>query len=219
VSVREAALVKDPLGRLVAHDLRGTMPASPEGVVLVLHGGGEKGFGPMPWWEGPVLRMKPFAMAIERRARGRLAVVRLKNRYFGWNGTEQTPLTDGRWALDQVRARYPDLPVAMVGHSMGGRVITHLAGEPGVTTIVGLAPWVVEGDPRLGRPGLDVLFMHGAKDTTTDPRRTRALADTLRGQGADVTLRIVEGEGHAMLRHARIWHSEVAEFVTASLLR
>lgn len=210
--------MKDPLRRLVAHDLRGTMPESPEGVVLVLHGGGEKGFGPIPWWEGAVLRMKPFAMAIERGAGDRLAVVRLKNRYFGWNGTEQTPLADARWALDQVRARYPGLPVAMVGHSMGGRVVTHLAGETGVTTVVGLAPWVEEGDPRLGRPGLRVLLMHGANDTTTDPRRTLALAETLRDQGADVTWRLVEGDGHAMLRRARTWHSEVAGFVTSSLL-
>ena len=218
MSVREAALVKDPLRRLVAHDLRGTMPASPEGVVLVLHGGGEKGFGPMPWWEGPVLRMWPFAKAIERRAGDRLAVVRLKNRYFGWNGPEQTPLTDARWALDRVRERYACLPVALVGHSMGGRVVTHLADEPDVTTVVALAPWVEEGDPRPGRPGLRVLLMHGVDDTTTDPRRTERLGEQLSAKGADVTWRPVEDEGHSMLRHAPTWHREVAEFVTASML-
>lgn len=210
--------MKDPLGKLVAHDLRGTMPDAAEGVALVLHGGGEKGFGPMPWWEGPVIRMKPFARAIEQRAGDRLAVVRLKNRYFGWNGSEQTPLADARWALDQVRARYPGLPIAMIGHSMGGRVVTHLAGEPQVTTIVGLGPWVEDGDPRLGRPGLRVLLMHGVNDRTTSPRRSEALGDELRAQGADVTWRPVEGDGHPMLRHARTWHSEVAEFVTDSLL-
>lgn len=210
--------MKDPLGRLVAHDLRGTMPADPEGVALVLHGGGESGYGPMPWWEGPVIRMHPFARAIERRAGDGLAVVRLKNRYFGWNGTEQTPLTDARWALDQIRARYAGLPIALVGHSMGGRVVTHLAGEPNVTTVVALAPWVEDGDPRPGRPGLKVLLMHGVNDRVTDPRRSKALGDVLRGQGADVTWRPVEGEGHPMLRHPLTWHREVAEFVCDSLL-
>jgi len=209
--------VKDPLGRLVGHDLRGSMPASPAGVALVLHGGGEKGFGPMPWWEGPVIRMKPFATAIERRAGDRIAVVRLKNRYFGWNGAEQTPLTDARWALDQIRARYPGLPIALIGHSMGGRVVTHLAADPDVRTIVGLAPWVEDGDPRLGRPGLRVLLMHGLNDRTTDPRRTQKLGEVLRGQGAEVTWRPVEGDGHPMLRHPLTWHREVAEFVTDSL--
>ena len=210
--------MKDPLGRLVAHDLRGTMPTAPRGVVLVLHGGGEKGFGPMPWWEGPVLRMWPFAKAIERRAGDRLAVVRLKNRYFGWNGAEQTPLTDARWALERLRERYAGLPVALVGHSMGGRVATHLAAEPDVTTLVGLAPWVEAGDPRPGRPGLRVLLMHGVDDRTTDPARTVRLGEELRAKGADVTWRPVEDEGHSMLRHAPTWHREVAEFVTGSLL-
>lgn len=211
--------MRDPLRPFVTHELRGTMPPDPEGVVLVLHGGGEKGYGPMPWWEGPVLRMKPFARAIERAAGDRLAVVRLKNRYHGWNGTEQTPLTDARWALDRIRQRYPDLPIALIGHSMGGRVVTHLGGEPGVKAVVGLAPWVADGDPRPGRPGLDVLLMHGVKDTVTDPRRTERLAEELRSQGAAVTWRPVEGERHAMLRHPRTWHREVADFVTHSLLR
>ena len=209
--------MKDPLGRLVSHELRGTMPPHPVGVALLIHGGGEKGFGPMPWWEGPVLRMRPFAKALEREAGDRLAVVRLKNRYHGWNGAEQTPLTDARWALDRIRDRYAGLPVALIGHSMGGRVVTHLAAEPGVTTVVGLAPWVEEGDPRLGRPGLRVLLMHGVKDRTTDPRRTQRLGEVLRSQGADVRWRPVEGAGHTMLRHASTWHREVAQFVASSL--
>lgn len=213
-----SSAAKDPLGRMVRHELRGTMPPTPEGVALVIHGGGVKGYGPMSWWQGPVMRMKPFATALERRAGDRLAVVRLKNRCFGWNGAEQTPLTDARWALDRVRSRYPGLPIALIGHSMGGRVATHLAAEPDVTTVVGLAPWVVDGDPRLGRPGLNVLLMHGLRDRITDPEETRRLAETLRDQGSDVTWRPAEGEWHAMLRHPRTWHDEVAEFVTASLL-
>ncbi len=190
------------------------MPQAPEGVVLVLHGGGEDGHQSVTWLNGAVLRMWPFAKAIEQRAGDRLAVLRLKNRIYGWNGAQQSPLADARWALDQIRDRYAGLPITLVGHSMGGRVATHLAGEAGVNTIVGLAPWVEEGDPRLGRPGLRVLLMHGLNDTTTDPRRTQALGDVLRSQGADVTWRPVEGDGHAMLRHPLTWHREVADFVT-----
>ena len=201
------------------HDLRGHTPDSAEGVVLVLHGGGESGYGEVAWLGGPVLRMWPFAASIQRRAGDRLAVLRLKNRFFGWNGSDRTPLVDARWALDQVRERCPGLPVALVGHSMGGRVALHLAGEPDVTTVVGLAPWVVGGDPAHGRRGLDVLLMHGLDDRITDPRRTEATAERLRAGGADVTWRPVEGEGHAMLRHPLTWHREVTDFVTGSLLR
>lgn len=202
------------MGQDVAHELRGTMPPDPVGVVLVLHGGGESGHEPVSWRKGAVLRMLPFAKAIERRAGGRLAVLRLKNRFHGWNGVEQTPLLDARWALDEIRARYPGLPITLIGHSMGGRVALHLMGEPEVTTVVGLAPWIKEGDPQLGRPGLRVLLMHGDDDRITDPRLTKALSEALRAQGADVTWRPVEGEGHAMLRHPLTWHREVTDFVT-----
>ena len=207
-----------PADTSASHDLKGSTPDAPEGVVLVLHGGGETGYGAVEWLGGPVLRMWPFAKAIERRAGDRLAVLRLKNRYFGWNGSDQTPLVDARWALDQIRERYAGLPIALVGHSMGGRVALHLAGEPDVTTVVGLAPWVAGGDPAHGRPGLDVLLMHGLDDRITDPRRTKAIAERLRAAGADVTWRPVEGDGHAMLRHALTWHRDVADFVTGSLL-
>lgn len=172
----------------------------------------------MSWLKGPVVRMRPFAKAIERRADGRIAVVRLRNRHFGWNGDERTPLIDARWALDEIRGRYAGRPIALIGHSMGGRVITHLANEPDVTTVVGLAPWLTGSDPDFGQPGLRVLLMHGLDDRVTDPRRTEALSRRLRAQGADVTWRPVEGEGHAMLRHPLTWHREVAEFVTHSLL-
>ena len=203
----------------MTHALHGTMPQAPKGVVLVLHGGGEDGHQSVSWLNGAVLRMWPFAKAIEGRADNRLAVVRLKNRIFGWNGVEQSPLADARWALDQIRDRYAGVPITLVGHSMGGRVALHLAGEPGVTTVVGLAPWVEEGDPCLGRPGLRVLLMHGMDDTTTDPGRAQELGEVLRSQGADVTWRPVDGDGHAMLRHPLTWHREVADFVTAPLPR
>lgn len=202
----------------VAHELKGSTPDSAEAVVLVLHGGGEAGYGPVEWLRGPVLRMWPFARAIERRADGRLAVLRLKNRYHGWNGADQTPLVDARWALAQIRQRYAGLPVALVGHSMGGRVALHLADAPEVSTVVGLAPWVVGGDPVHGRAGQRILLMHGAQDRVTDPRRSKALAERLGTAGADVTWRPVEGEGHAMLRHPLTWHREVADFLTRSLL-
>ena len=208
-----------PADASVSHDLKGSTPDAPEGVVLLLHGGGETGYGPVEWLTGPVLRMWPFAKSIERRAGDRLAVLRLKNRYFGWNGSDQTPLVDARWALDEIRERYAGLPVALVGHSMGGRVALHLAAEPEVRVVAGLAPWVNHGDPVHGRPGLDVLLMHGVDDRITDPRKTEAMGERLRAQGADVTWRPVEGEGHAMLRHALTWHREVTDFVTGSLLR
>jgi pimeloyl-ACP methyl ester carboxylesterase len=198
-------------------ELRGAVPADAEAVVVVLHGGAERGRAPVAWWSLSVLRMVPFARAVERRSDGRLAVIRLKNRVRGWNGTVGDPLVDARWALDRVRLALPGMPIALVGHSMGGRVALHLAADPDVAAIVALAPWV-ENDVRQPPPGTPVLLMHGTRDRVTDPGRTRAVAGGFAEAGVDVRHIRVEGDGHAMLRHAREWHEMVAHFLVGNLI-
>lgn len=198
-------------------ELRGHVPQHPHGVALVLHGGAAASRTPMTWWRLPVLRMAPFATAIERRAGDRLAVVRLKNRVRGWNGTRQDPLQDARWALDRIRHVLPGRPVVLVGHSMGGRVALQLSGEPGVVGVAALAPWV-EYDTRQPPPGVAVLLAHGSRDRITDPRRTDVLAKRYTHSGVDLRYVEIERGTHAMLPGARIWHEAVADFVTDVLL-
>jgi len=198
-------------------ELRGHVPAKPDGVALVLHGGAAASHTPMTWWRLPVLRMAPFATAIERRAGDRLAVVRLKNRVRGWNGTRQDPLQDARWALDRIRHVLPGRPVVLVGHSMGGRVALQLSGEAGVVGVAALAPWV-EYDTRQPPPGVAVLLAHGSHDRITDPRRTDVLAKRYTLDGVDLRYVEVEWGIHSMLRYPRVWHEAVADFVTDVLL-
>jgi alpha-beta hydrolase superfamily lysophospholipase len=210
------AALLDPEGGAGA-ELRGHVPDDPLGVVLVLHGGAERGRMPVAWWRLPVLRMAPFATVITRRARDDLAVLRLKNRVRGWNGSRQDPVHDARWALDRIRRTLPGVPIVLVGHSMGGRVALRLCGEPGVAGVVALAPWV-ESDVRQPRPGIPVLLVHGSADRITDPRRTAILAKRLSDNGVDVTHVVVEGGNHAMLRDPARWHDTVADFVSDVLL-
>lgn len=197
--------------------LRGSVPPDPEAVVVILHGGSEHGRALVAWWRLPVLRMVPFARAVERRAGDRLAVLRLKNRVRGWNGAAMDPVVDARWALDRVRRVLPGVPIALVGHSMGGRVALHLAADPDVAAVVALAPWV-ENDVRQPRPGTPVLLMHGTRDRITDPRRTQVIARWFAEAGVAVRHIRVEGESHGMLRHAREWHEMVAHFLVGNLL-
>lgn len=196
--------------------LRGSVPAHPAGAVLLLHGGAEASRVPVHWWRAPVLRMTPFAGALERRSGGRLAVIRLKNRVRGWNGTRLDPVVDALWALERLRSTLPGVPVAVVGHSMGGRVALRLADRPGVAAVAALAPWV-EGDARRPGRGVPVLLVHGARDRVTDPRRTALLADRYTAAGVDVRHVEVPGESHAMLRRPGFWHDTVADFVTEAL--
>ncbi|MEO7422236.1 MAG: alpha/beta fold hydrolase [Ornithinibacter sp.] len=210
-----AEALLDPEGGAGA-ELRGHVPDDPRGVVLILHGGAEDSRMPVRWWSLAALRMLPFATAISRRAGHDLAVVRLKYRVRGWNGIRQDPVQDARWALERIRRVLPGLPIALIGHSMGGRVALHLANQPDVAAIAALAPWIV-GDVTSPRPGTRMLLMHGTRDRMTDPRRTQVIAERYTLEGADVTHVPVDGETHAMLHHPGRWHDDVATFVTDAL--
>ena len=83
-----------------------------------------------------------------------LAVARLRYRVRGWNGADAAPVADAHWALDQLTARFPGVPIALVGHSMGGRAALYAAGHPAVRAVVGLAPWIEPGDTERTIDGL-----------------------------------------------------------------
>lgn len=197
-------------------ELRGHAPPHPRGLALVIHGGAETGTDTVTWRRLAVLRMVPFASVISRRAGDDVAVLRLKNRVRGWNGPAEDPLRDARWALDRIREVHPGIPIALVGHSMGGRVVLRLADEPDVVGVTALAPWIA-GDAREPRPGIPALLMHGSRDRITDPARTANLAQRFTAAGVDVRHDVVDGGDHAMLRHAGRWHDTVAGFVSEAL--
>jgi alpha-beta hydrolase superfamily lysophospholipase len=191
--------------------------AAPAGVVLVLHGGKSQSQQVTSVWQPAVLRMAPFVWALRDRSGGRLAVASLRYAVRGWNGTAASPLADAREALDQLAARHPNVPIGLLGHSMGGRVALHLSGDARVRAVAALAPWVERGDEPRGHPGLSVLVMHGTRDRITSPRASRWMAEAMATHGVDVTYEPVEGEMHAMLRRAAHWHRRSADFLVSTL--
>jgi len=117
-------------------------PDDPSAVVLVLHGGADRQDSPgVSPTQLSVLRMIPVAKAVARAGRGRLAVHRLLNTRRGWD-THHTPVDDVAWALEQVRERYGDRPVGLVGHSLGGRAALLAGGLDCVRSVVALTPWI-----------------------------------------------------------------------------
>ncbi|GAB3306005.1 alpha/beta hydrolase [Epidermidibacterium keratini] len=197
--------------------LRGTIDPSARGVAVVLHGGSDSGVADNSWRRLAVLRMLPFARAISRVGGPRISVLRLRNSYYGWSKDFSEPVADAQWALDEVRRTAPGLPIALVGHSGGGRAALRLGAEPDVAAVVGLAPWIVDHDPPQIADATSVLLAHGTDDQTTDPRLTRRLGSELAARGVEVNVDL-RPDGHAMLRQARHWHRETAAFVTAALL-
>lgn len=189
----------------------------PRGAVLVLHGGKSNSQMATSWRQLAVLRMMPFAWSLASESEGALSVAVLRYAVRGWNGSAASPVADAREALDQVVARYPGVPVGLLGHSMGGRVAFRLAGDHRVTALAALAPWVERSDVAMGHAGLHALVMHGTRDRITSPRNSKAMAEAMSALGVDVTWRAVEGETHSMLRQASTWHHESAQFLVDTL--
>jgi len=191
-------------------------PERPEAVVLVLHGGASRpGRSAVSPAQLSVQRMVPIAWRIARAGRGRVAVLRLLNTHRGWD-TTQTPIDDVAWALAQVRERYGEVPVGLVGHSLGGRAALLAGSLPGVRSVVALNPWVYATD-RADLAGRSVLVMHGTADRVADPERARAVASAI-ADTTDVTFVPVEGGRHAMLRQGSTFERTATDFVLSSLL-
>lgn len=198
--------------RLIPH----TTPRSPDAAVLVLHGGGARaGRSEVSPTQLSVVRMIPIARRIATAGRGRLAVFRLLNSTRGWD-TVPTPVDDVRWALDQLAGGHGDLPVALVGHSLGGRAALLAGGAAPVRSVVALNPWVYPTDDA-DLSGRRVLIVHGTDDRVALPERARAVARNL-SRRTEVDFREIAGGTHAMLRHRGAFESAAASFVTESLL-
>jgi alpha-beta hydrolase superfamily lysophospholipase len=177
-----------------------------EAVVLVLHGGAERGTGSVPPWKPAYLRMVPIARALHRAGRGDGVEVRLlRNRRYGWNAPAMDPLDDARWALERIRTDHPGLPVVLVGHSMGARVALRVADDPAVRGVCALAPWTPRGEPVDAVAGRSVLIVHGTRDRMTSPAESHAFAERAEGVAARVARFEIANEGHAMLRRSSVW--------------
>ena len=188
-------------------------------VALVLHGGRATSTAPTAARQLAVLRMLPFAHNLRDAGSGHgLTVARLRYRVRGWNGAQQSPVPDTRWALDELSRRFPDVPVALVGHSMGGRAALYSADHPSVVSVVALAPWIEGDDPVAPLAGRRLLVVHGAHDRMTSARRSAAFAQRAAAVAESVNYVRVDDEAHAMLRRAGLWHRLTTGFVLATLL-
>ncbi|MEO7125679.1 MAG: dienelactone hydrolase family protein [Nakamurella sp.] len=191
---------------------------SPRAVVLVLHGGQEHSFAPTKPHNLAVLRMLPLANTIGAAAEGVLAVARLRFTTRGWNDDGAQPLADALWALGELSSRFPELPIGVVGHSMGGRVALRVTNYPSVRAIIGLAPWIPPGEPITTGFGTSVMLIHGGRDRTTSAQASIERVETLRAAGMPAGFVLVNRDGHGMLRRPRVWHDLSASLLCASLL-
>ncbi|OZM81215.1 alpha/beta hydrolase [Pseudonocardia sp. MH-G8] len=186
----------------------------PPGVALVLHGGRSRSTESGERSRLTRLRMLPFARGLSSAG---AATYLLRYRYRGWNAPRKDPVQDARWALAEIAARHPGVPVVLVGHSMGARAALAAAGGPGVTAVCALAPWLDVSDPVDQLAGRTVLIAHGDRERYTDPRESYAYAVRAKRVTDRVARFDVHGTGHSMLARARDWHALVRRFVLGEL--
>jgi predicted esterase len=183
-------------------------------VVLTLHGGQENSLKPTHQRHLAGARMLPFAAAVSRRgADAGVAVWSLRHRVRGWNGEQMSPIPDAQWALERVRAEHGAVPVVLIGHSMGGRTAMRVAGEAGVVGVVGLAPWLPDGEPVEQLRGRRVLIAHGTADRVTSPRASRRFAERARAVADRVDVVMVRAETHALLLRWPTWQRITTAYV------
>ncbi|MBU6532630.1 alpha/beta fold hydrolase [Streptomyces mayonensis] len=182
-------------------------PARTRAAVLVLHGGRAESRSAARPWQLAALRMRPFLRALEA-ATGRddVLLARVRYRSRGWNGAAAEPLRDTRRALAELHGLAGDVPVVLLGHSMGGRAALRAAGADRVRGVVALAPWCPPGEPVAQLRDRDVLVLHGSRDRVTDPAESAAYVARARGAGARAGMLLLEDGDHAMLRHHARWH-------------
>jgi alpha-beta hydrolase superfamily lysophospholipase len=178
----------------------------PRAVILMLHGGLDRSREVV---DGRSLSWRRFRLMQRSISRGAhaegVSTWLLRYRHRGWNGGDG-PVEDARWALAEVRRELGELPVVLLGHSMGARTSIHAVDHDSVVGVVGLAPWFPPEDRVAGLTGRHLLAAHGHRDRITSYRATAAFVERARDVTSSAELRDMGPVGHYMLRRPRSWN-------------
>lgn len=200
-------------------DIRITNERAPQAVVLV-NGGSAKAV-PGTWSATSELLTEALAPRFPN-----LVFAEVRYRVKTWNALDSC-LADARAALELVDAR-----TLLVGFSMGGAVSIGVADHPGVSGVLGLAPWIPRQLSLEGLRGKRLDVIHGSWDRYlpgipgVSPSSSRAGFERARALGIEGTYALVSRGLHGValrrpsgsvvpLPRASAWVEAVAEHLDA----
>ena len=190
--------------RLTTHDHLDV----PVAVVLVLHGGKDRSRATVTGTSLSWQRAAGLARALGRRLADDAVGIRLlRYRSVGWNGDGADKVADARWALDRIRDEVGEVPVVLVGHSMGGRTACHAADQELVRGVVALAPWLPPGESVAALAGKELHAAHGRRDRITRARDTRAYVERAADVARAVSFTDMGDRGHYLLTGVHAWNT------------
>jgi predicted esterase len=183
----------------------------PRAVILMLHGGKERGHEVVDGRSLSWRRTAVMQRDISRRAQeAGVSTWLLRFSHRGWNGGAAR-VADARRALDRIRSELGDVPVCLLGHSMGARTAVHVADDPSVRGVVALAPWLPPGESVEALRGKLLYAAHGSRDRITSARATQAYVRRAAEVAETAEFRDMGQLGHYLLRGRGEWNEVALE--------
>ncbi len=181
---------------------------TPQAAVLVLHGGKDRSRAAVTGRSLSWQRAAALGRTLGRRLHENgVAVHLLRYRSVGWNGDGADQVADARWALDGMRESLGEVPVVLVGHSMGGRTACHAADHALVAGVVALAPWLPPDEPVEPLAGKELHAAHGRRDRVTRARDTQAFVERAAKVARAASFTDMGDRGHYLLRGVHAWNA------------
>lgn len=135
-----------------------------------------------------------------------LAFLEVRYRVKSWRRLENC-VEDARAALAAAREAGAQ-EIALLGFSMGGAVAVHVAADPAVTTVLGLAPWLYPELDLTPLRGRRLAIFHGELDgglpgiPGVSPELSLRAAQRARALGVDTARTTIPGALHAIALRA-----------------